>query len=252
VSHPLEDPENPYYLLTASERAYREGDRDELRIVDLSEGPDPYARDEELIAEARRRFEVGQVIEQFGAWAVTDYGIECLTQHYPIEKRRFRTVADADRLTLHLSSKRRIHMTDFLRCLAAARRRYWPDQVTKRRIPHGLKAGGVLRQPIPPRMRFRVLRRDGYRCRLCGRAAEDGVILHVDHIIPLAKGGKTEEANLWSLCLPCNLGKGAQDLGLGDECPSCIHPRSDHDPLTGRCLRVNPTFGPCPCSVGRG
>lgn len=27
----------------------------------------------------------------------------------------------------------------------------------------------------------------------------------------------------------------------------CIHPESQHDPKTGKCLSVNPTFGPCPC-----
>jgi hypothetical protein len=44
------------------------------------------------------------------------------------------------------------------------------------------------------------------------------------------------------------------DLTVGfnaDERCTCIHPASDHDPLTGRCLNVNPTFGPCPCSAGR-
>jgi len=31
------------------------------------------------------------------------------------------------------------------------------------------------------------------------------------------------------------------------ECDSCSHPRCDHHLQTGACLRINPTFGPCPC-----
>lgn len=30
----------------------------------------------------------------------------------------------------------------------------------------------------------------------------------------------------------------------------CIHPPAEHDPTTGYCLRVNTTFGPCPCAGG--
>jgi len=70
------------------------------------------------------------------------------------------------------------------------------------------------RTPIPKRVRFRVLRRDGYRCRLCGLAAEDGVQLEVDHRVPVAKGGGNSESNLWTLCQPCNSGKSDSDLTL--------------------------------------
>jgi hypothetical protein len=70
------------------------------------------------------------------------------------------------------------------------------------------------RTPIPKRVRFRVLRRDGYRCRLCGLTAEDGVQLEVDHRVPVAKGGGNSESNLWTLCQPCNSGKSDSDLTL--------------------------------------
>jgi hypothetical protein len=60
------------------------------------------------------------------------------------------------------------------------------------------------------RMRFRVMQRDGFKCRLCGRspATEQGVVLHIDHVKPWSKGGPTEIENLQTLCLDCNLGKG--------------------------------------------
>ena len=59
-------------------------------------------------------------------------------------------------------------------------------------------------------LRYDVLKRDGFRCVLCGRTANDGVVLHVDHIIPIARGGKTEPNNLRTLCEFCNLGKSAK------------------------------------------
>lgn len=62
-------------------------------------------------------------------------------------------------------------------------------------------------------LRYQVLRRDNFKCVLCGRSpATDGaVVLHVDHILAFSRGGKTRLDNLRSTCQDCNLGKGAQD-----------------------------------------
>jgi len=57
-------------------------------------------------------------------------------------------------------------------------------------------------------LRYQILQRDGFRCQICGRSQEDGVILHIDHIKPVSKGGKTEPSKLRVLCADCNLGKG--------------------------------------------
>ena len=59
------------------------------------------------------------------------------------------------------------------------------------------------------RLRYRVLRRDGFKCVQCGRspANEAGVRLHVDHVLAWAKGGETVYENLQTLCERCNLGK---------------------------------------------
>ena len=56
-------------------------------------------------------------------------------------------------------------------------------------------------------LRYDVMKRDNFRCTICGRSADDGVTLHVDHIKPVSKGGKTEMSNLRTLCDYCNLGK---------------------------------------------
>lgn len=62
------------------------------------------------------------------------------------------------------------------------------------------------------RLRFLVLRRDGYRCQLCGRGASDGVSLEIDHKRAVARGGPTALDNLWTLCFDCNRGKGTDEL----------------------------------------
>lgn len=59
------------------------------------------------------------------------------------------------------------------------------------------------------RLRFQVLKRDSFTCVQCGAspAKDRGVELHVDHIKPWSKGGKTIYENLQTLCSKCNLGK---------------------------------------------
>ncbi|MFA5171649.1 MAG: HNH endonuclease [Sulfuriferula sp.] len=70
------------------------------------------------------------------------------------------------------------------------------------------------RRGVPLKLRYRVLVRDSFRCTLCGRspALEHGVRLHVDHIVPFARGGKTSEENLRTLCEICNWGKGVEQI----------------------------------------
>lgn len=62
-------------------------------------------------------------------------------------------------------------------------------------------------------LRFEVLKRDNFKCVSCGRspATDAGVQLHIDHIVPFAKGGKTILTNLQTLCSGCNLGKSNKD-----------------------------------------
>lgn len=65
----------------------------------------------------------------------------------------------------------------------------------------------IERSKMSDSIRYDVLKRDNYKCRICGASAEDGAKLHVDHIIPVSKGGKTELNNLQTLCERCNMGK---------------------------------------------
>lgn len=67
------------------------------------------------------------------------------------------------------------------------------------------------REQIKPRLRFSILNRDNFTCRYCGHEAPD-VVLHVDHITPVAQGGTNDEENLVTACAGCNLGKADLDI----------------------------------------
>lgn len=66
------------------------------------------------------------------------------------------------------------------------------------------------KRDISHRLRFRILVRDGFTCKKCGRSPlkTPGIELHVDHIVPWSKGGETLPDNLETKCIECNLGKG--------------------------------------------
>lgn len=65
------------------------------------------------------------------------------------------------------------------------------------------------RKALPPELRFSVLERDSFTCRYCGRSAPD-VVLHVDHIKAVVRGGTDDPENLATACAECNQGKGAR------------------------------------------
>lgn len=65
----------------------------------------------------------------------------------------------------------------------------------------------VERGKVSNKMRFSIYARDGYRCRKCG-ISNRYAPLEIDHIVPIAKGGKTTYDNLQTLCHRCNVEKG--------------------------------------------
>lgn len=59
------------------------------------------------------------------------------------------------------------------------------------------------------KLREFIKNRDNYTCCTCGNStnAEPNLLLEIDHIIPVSKGGLTEESNLQTLCWKCNRSK---------------------------------------------
>lgn len=61
-------------------------------------------------------------------------------------------------------------------------------------------------------VRERIMKRDRFTCQVCGKYMPDGVGVHIDHIVPVSKGGRTEDGNLRVTCSVCNPSKGNKIL----------------------------------------
>jgi hypothetical protein len=68
-------------------------------------------------------------------------------------------------------------------------------------------------RPSRPKMskakRRRVIEAHGAACVYCGAQDE---ALHIDHIVPLSRGGRNDDGNLAPACARCNLSKGSKTL----------------------------------------
>lgn len=90
-------------------------------------------------------------------------------------------------------SIRNLHETGFLIKVKKGIYRYDPDAVTQREL-----------EDFTPEQKEAILRRDGYKCVICGRGKKEGVELHVDHIKPKYLGGKSTIENGQTLCAQHN------------------------------------------------
>ena len=90
---------------------------------------------------------------------------------------------DADRAMRKLASE------GFLKKVGKGVYRYDPEDEHKRVLHDFTEADKKI-----------ILKRDGYRCVICGKGKADGVELHVDHIKPKDLGGTTVITNGQVLC----------------------------------------------------
>lgn len=74
------------------------------------------------------------------------------------------------------------------------------------------KSAAGQRALMTSRLRSYIKQRDNYACVMCGVsvAAEPHLLLEVDHIVPVSKGGLSVPENLQTLCWKCNRTKGAK------------------------------------------
>ena len=111
--------------------------------------------------------------------------VDYVTQEY--KKQTGKVFRDPDRAVRSLAQR------GFLIKVSKGVYRYEPDFVQNR----GLEDFSSEQKEI-------IMKRDGYRCVICGRAREDGVELQVDHIKPKEFGGKAIIENGQTLCAQHN------------------------------------------------
>lgn len=78
------------------------------------------------------------------------------------------------------------------------------------------KSAKAQRSLMTKKLREYIKRRDNYTCQSCSAstAQQDLLLLEVDHIIPVAKGGLSTEDNLQTLCWKCNRTKSDKILSV--------------------------------------
>jgi 5-methylcytosine-specific restriction endonuclease McrA len=86
--------------------------------------------------------------------------------------------------------------------LVAAHRR---GEITRRQLLASAQRVGV-RKTLSPATRLEIFQRDRFRCTLCADSPATNPIceLHIDHILPICRGGGNERENLRTLCRTCN------------------------------------------------
>ena len=92
-----------------------------------------------------------------------------------------------------------------------------PDDAPRRSSDRPATQTGSNPRYIPLKVRLQVMKRDRFRCVMCGRspAIEVGVHLHIDHVVPFSHDGASTSDNLQTLCQDCNLGKGNDESLAG-------------------------------------
>lgn len=95
-----------------------------------------------------------------------------------------------------------------VRAACVALEAFHDGRITREQLLAGNTEGNA-RMTVPLKDRWAVLKNDRYRCRKCGASpsSDHNVELEVDHIVPVASGGKNDLANLQTLCRNCNQGK---------------------------------------------
>jgi len=114
--------------------------------------------------------------------------VDWVTSEY--YKRTGKVFRDPDR------GIRRLSQDGILIKVAKGIYRYDPDLASNREF-----------EDFTPEQREAIMKRDNYRCVICGRGRENGVELQVDHIKPKDQGGKATIDNGETLCAQHNFQK---------------------------------------------
>lgn len=109
---------------------------------------------------------------------------------------------------------------DVVRCNSCLR---WSHNAPKTETGRAQRTVTTTHNGIKPAQRYRIIERDGGRCKLCGKSQGMTTAgLHVDHVISVIDGHKhglsdrqlNDDENLLTLCDECNLGKSSSTMPL--------------------------------------
>ena len=178
-----------------------------------------------------------QIAHRFGSWAIAmeraglnpmwgpskspvemiETFMDCWEEHDDAP-----TVKVLDNYLKRIGSKYTVHMYSHyfggVRRLAQRVSNFQLKKISESQLTERYISKGKSRRPMSPKLRFDVLTRDGFCCKRCGRSTKiHGVVLEVDHIVPVVKGGSNDIINLETLCEDYNRGKRDNLISVGEQ-----------------------------------
>jgi 5-methylcytosine-specific restriction endonuclease McrA len=91
-------------------------------------------------------------------------------------------------------------------------------------------ANAERRKPMPRWLRGWIIDRDDATCYLCGLSCWPHEI-HIDHVVPVSRGGDDHPSNLRVACRTCNMRKGKK---MATDPPRMRTPSRPARPVEGR------------------
>jgi predicted restriction endonuclease len=215
----------------------------ELRVMRRNLPEDEFLQDIRRVAKSLKKnsvsmseyeefggFSPSGVCKRFGTWlgAVKKAGLaSALEQRCPTKRRLFENLKEVWIKLGRQPNQREMKKPLSEHSATPYVRRFGTWSAALAEFVHLMKSGGLeslseenesiagLREhrtgrAVSAGLRLIVMRRDNFKCRLCGQspATDPQVSLEVDHIKAWSEGGETELDNLQTLCCRCNAGKG--------------------------------------------
>lgn len=90
--------------------------------------------------------------------------------------------------------------------------RWWRKQLDYRNAARSRRRARLRHAQVEHFTRAEILNRDGRVCYLCGRTGLKDSEIHLDHIVPISRGGDHTRINVAIACAPCNIRKASMTL----------------------------------------
>jgi 5-methylcytosine-specific restriction endonuclease McrA len=98
-------------------------------------------------------------------------------------------------------------------------------------MPFNITTLSLVDRPVTQAEGLKVLQRDQFRCQYCGldgmASFENALVMSVDFVVPRARKGKKNLANLVACCRPCNTIKGKRVYASFDEAKKYVLARRE-------------------------
>ncbi|HMH80071.1 MAG TPA: HNH endonuclease [Candidatus Acidoferrum sp.] len=111
-------------------------------------------------------------------------------------------------------------------------------------MPFNVNTLSRVDMPVSQAEGLKILERDQFCCRYCGldgkASFENALVMSVDFVLPRARRGKKDPANLVACCRPCNTIKGTRVYKNFEDAKKYVLDRREEMRRTWEANRVRP------------